>query len=178
MELKSLFNDRNRNDGAPKTPKLLEITSPRTDTRTMLTVENLLGSIAVSESFSLETAGSADGVSVMARCHDEDVLRGQLGAHYPQVRIREVAPEDDPLRIDEGEQAWTMTLRSAGPEYVPLRTFHDRDLTDPGSDPLLAVLGAHSNLNDGERIVTRLRIGGVEALHLERSVETVASILG
>ena len=49
-----------------------------------------------------------------------------------------------------------MTLRSTGPEYVPLRTFRDADLTDPGSDPLIALLGALSDLNPGERVTARL----------------------
>ncbi len=153
------LNPLNRNDDeADKGPVLLEITPPRTGDRTFLGVENLLGSIAVPEPFSLELAGSADGVSVMARCIEGRVIRGQIGAHYPQAPIREVPPEEDPLRIDEGEQAWTMTLRSEGPEYVPLRTFRDRDLTDPGSDPLLGVLGSLSDLEAGERVVTRMRM--------------------
>ena len=147
-----------RNDDADRGPVLLEVTPPRTGERTFLAVENLLGSIAVPEPFSLELAGSADGVSVMARCIEGRVIRGQIGAHYPQARIREVPTDEDPLRIDEGEQAWTMTLRSEGPEYVPLRTFRDRDLTDPGSDPLLGVLGSLSDLEEGERVVTRLRM--------------------
>ena len=49
-----------------------------------------------------------------------------------------------------------MTLRTDGPEYVPLRTFRDDDLLDPGSDPLIALMGALSNLNQGERVVARL----------------------
>ena len=49
-----------------------------------------------------------------------------------------------------------MTLRASGPEYAPLRTFRDDDLLDPGSDPLIAIIGALSSLNDGERVVARL----------------------
>ena len=139
-----------------KAPVLLAVTPPRTGERTLLGVENLLASIAVPEPFSLELAGDADGVTLMARCQDGQVIRGQISAHYPQARIHEVAPEQDPLRLEEGEQAWSMTLRSAGPEYVPLRTFRDADLTDPGSDPLIALLGALSDLHAGERVVTRL----------------------
>ena len=37
-----------------------------------------------------------------------------------------------------------MTLRADAPEYVPLRTFRDDDLLDPGSDPLIALMGALS----------------------------------
>ena len=43
-----------------------------------------------------------------------------------------------------------MTLRAVGPEYVPLRVFRDDDLLDPGSDPLIALMGALSDLNKGE----------------------------
>jgi len=143
-------------DRAGRTPVLLAVTPPRTGERTLLGVENLLASIAVPEPFSLEIAGGAGGVTLMARCRGGDVVRGQIMAHYPQARIAEVASDNDPLRLDEGEQAWTMTLRSGGPEYVPLRTFRDEDLTDPGSDPLIALLGALSDLDPGERVVARL----------------------
>ena len=39
---------------------------------------------------------------------------------------------------------------------MPLRVFKDGDLLDPGSDPLIALLGALSDLNEGERVVARL----------------------
>ncbi len=137
-------------------PALLAMTPPRTGERTLLGVENLLGSIAVPEPFSLELAGDIHGVSLMARCLDKEVVQGQIAAHYPQARIREVPEEEDPLRLEEGEQAWGVTLRSGGPEYAPLRVFRDDDLLDPGSDPLIALLGALSDLREGERIVARL----------------------
>ena len=63
---KRLSDDRDR-----KTPVLLAVTPPRTGERTMLGVENMLGSIAVPEPFSLELAGDADGVTLMARCLDD-----------------------------------------------------------------------------------------------------------
>ena len=85
---------------------------------------------------------------------DRQVVQGQLAAHYPQARIREIPPGDDPLRLDPGEQAWGLTLRSGGPEFVPLRTFRDDDLLDAGSDPLIALLGALGDLRPGERLVS------------------------
>ena len=91
-----------------------------------------------------------------ARCHQKEVVRGQIAAHYPQARIVEVPAEDDPLRLRKDEQAWGMSLLASGPEYVPLRTFRDDDLLDPGSDPLIALLGSLSALRPGERIVSRL----------------------
>ncbi len=139
--------------GPDKTPALLAVTPPRTGERTLLGVENLLQSIAVPEPFSLELAGDMDGVTLMARCIDDRVVRGQIAAHYPQARIEKVDPNNDPLRLGDGEQAWSMTLRADGPEYVPLRTFRDDDLLDPGSDPLIALMGALSSLYEGERVV-------------------------
>ena len=143
-------------DSKKRPPVLLAVTPPRTGERTLLGVENLLQSIAVPEPFSLEIVGDEGGVILMARCRDQEVVRGQIAAHYPQARIHEIPEEEDPLRLGEGEEAWSMTLRSGGPEYVPLRVFRDDDLLDPGSDPLIALLGALSSLKDGERIVARL----------------------
>ena len=143
-------------DNEDKGPVLLAVTPPRTGERTLLGVENLLQSIAVPEPFSLELAGDMDGVTLMARCLDDRVVRGQLSAHYPQARIQKVDQEDDPLRLEDGEQAWAVTLRADGPEYVPLRTLRDDDLLDPGSDPLIALMGALSALYEGERVVAQL----------------------
>ena len=143
-------------DEEKKGPVLLAVTPPRTGERTLLGVENLLQSVAVPEPFSLELAGDMDGVTLMARCLDDRVVRGQLAAHYPQARIQKVDLEDDPLRTGEGEQAWSLSLRADGPEYLPLRTFRDDDLLDPGSDPLIALMGALSSLYEGERVVARL----------------------
>ena len=147
--------------GPDKTPALLAVTPPRTGERTLLGVENLLQSIAVPEPFSLELAGDADGVTLMARCIDDRVVRGQIAAHYPQARIEKVDPNNDPLRLGDGEQAWSMTLRADGPEYVPLRTFRDDDLLDPGSDPLIALMGALSSLYEGERVVAQLKLNSL-----------------
>ena len=143
-------------DSKKRPPVLLAVTPPRTGERTLLGVENLLQSIAVPEPFSLELTGDIDGVTLMTRCSDDEVVRQQLSAHYPQARIHEIPEDEDPLRLGEGEEAWGMTLSSGGPDYLPLRTFRDDDLLDPGSDPLIALLGALSSLKDGERIVARL----------------------
>ena len=138
------------------TPALLAVTPPRTGERTLLGVENLLQSIAVPEPFSLELAATADGVTLLARCQDDRVVRSQVSAHYPQARLRQVPVDEDPIFVHDGEQAWGLSLRAGGPEYVPLRTFRDDDLLDAGSDPLLAVIGSLSDLRPGERVVARL----------------------
>ncbi len=144
-----------------RSPVLLAVTPPRKDERTMLGVENMLQSIAVPEPFSLELAGDADGVTLMARCLDDQVVRGQIAAHYPQARIERVPMDEDPLRLGEDEQAWGMTIRADGPEYVPIRTFRDDDLLDPGSDPVIALLGSLFNLRRDERVVARLMLNSL-----------------
>ncbi len=163
-----LLNDRDK-----KPLVLLAVTPPRTGERTLLGVENMLGSIAVPEPFSLELVGDMDGVTLIARCLDDQVVRGQIAARYPQAHIQEIPAEDDPLRVDKEEQAWAMTMRADGPEYVPLRTFRDDDLLDPGSDPLIALMGALSNLNEGERVVARLMLRSMgpdwSESHLEKA---------
>ena len=123
------------NDEGQKAPVLLAVTPPRTGERTLLGVENMLGSIAVPEPFSLELAGDADGVTLMARCLQDQVVRGQIAARYPQAQIQEIPAEDDPLRLGEEEQAWSMTLRADGPEYVPLRTFRTTTCSTPARTP-------------------------------------------
>ena len=142
----------------PPAVKLLAVTPPRTGERTLVAVENLLGSIALPEPFSLEIAGDADGVSVLTRCGERSLARQQLEAYYPQARIAELTEDEDPLRLEEGERAWSRRLRVEGPEFLPLRTFEDDDTLDAGSDPLISVVGALSGLERGERLVTRLRL--------------------
>ena len=99
---------------APAEPTLLAITPPRTGERTLLGVENLLGSIAVPEPFSLELASGPSGVGLMVRCLGSEAVRGQIAAYYPQARVRELAAAADPLAIGPGEQAWTLGLRASG----------------------------------------------------------------
>ena len=144
--------------GEKPATKLMAVTPPRSGERTMLGVENLVSSIAVPEPFSLEIVGDAEGVTLLARCREGSFVRQQVGVFYPQARVNEVSSEDDPLKLTEGEQAWSMDLRLRGPEYLPLRPYRDDDLLDPGSDPLISVIGSLSDLEEGERLVARLRL--------------------
>ena len=159
--------------GEKPATRLMAVTPPRTGERTLLGVENLLGSIAVPEPFSLEIAGDSGGVTLLARCREGSFVRQQLGVHYPQARVNEVIAEDDPLRLREGEQAWSMDLRLRGPEYLPLRTFRDDDLLDQGSDPLISVIGSLSDLEEGERVVSRIKLASLgpdwSSQHLEKT---------
>ena len=148
------------NDEDKRGPVLLAVTPPRTGERTLLGVENLLQSIAVPEPFSLELAGDMDGVTLMARCLDDQVVRSQVSAHYPQARIQKVDPEDDPLRLAEGRKrlvchpagrrtgvrapAHLPGRRPARPRLRPLHRPDGRSLSPlrgrAGGDPAAAAL--------------------------------------
>ncbi len=149
--VKNLFGSSKKSE-----PVLLSITPPRTGERTMLGVENMLRSIAVPEPFSLELVGNNSGVQLLVRCIDSRTVRGQVGVHYPQARVSAVDDDDDPLALEQGEEAWMASLKVDGPEYVPLRVFRDDDLLDEGSDPMLALIGALSAVRPEERVVARL----------------------
>ena len=138
--------------------KLLAVTPPRKGKRTMVGVENMLGTLALPEPFSLEIVGDVDGVTLMARCRSRSMVKQQLEAIYPQALINEVPRSEDPLRLDEGEQAWSTTLGIEGPEYVPLRVFGDDDLVVQESDPLIPLIGSMAELQQGERLVAKLHL--------------------
>ncbi len=107
------------NDSNEKGPVLLAVTPPKTGEHTLLGVENLLQSIAVPEPFSLKLVGNAGGMTLMARCIDDQVVPGQLSAHYTRARIRKVDVDDDALRQEEGERVVSgLLLRSLAP-YPP-----------------------------------------------------------
>ena len=138
--------------------RLIAVTPERTGDHSLSGVESFLNSIAVPEPFSLELAGDSAGVTLLARCREGSLVKQQVGAFYPQARVNEVSPEDDPLRLAEGEQAWSTTLRLRGPEYLPLRVLKDDQLREPGSDPLVSLIGAMSDLGKGERLVARIKL--------------------
>ena len=56
---------------------------------------------------------------------------------------------------------------------MPVRVFRDDYLLDPGSDPLIALMGALYNLNKGERVMARLMLRSLgperSQAHLEKA---------
>ena len=145
----------------PPEVKVLSVIASRTEERSLSGVETFLRSVGAPEPFTLELVGDAAGVSLLARCREGSYVKQQLGAHHRHAQTNEVSPEDDPLRLADGERAWSTTLHLQGPEYLPLRTFDDDDLREPGSDPLISVIGALSGLEPGERVVSRLSLSSL-----------------
>ena len=113
-------------------------------------------------------------MTLMVRCLDDQVVRSQIASHYPQAQhTGGVPPRTTPCAWTRDEQAWSMTLRADGPEYAPLRVFRDDDLLDPGSDPIIALLGALSNLRHRERVAARLMLRSLgpdwSQVHMEKA---------
>ena len=142
----------------PPEVKVLSVIASRTEERSLSGVENFLRAVGAPEPFALEIAGDSAGVSLLVRCREGSYVRQQLDAHYRHAQVDEVSLEDDPLRLAEGERAWSTTLHLQGPEYLPLRTFDDDHLREPGSDPLISIIGALSGLEPGERVIARLSL--------------------
>ena len=123
-------------DSRKKGPVLLAVTPPREPGSARCWAwRTCSSSIAVPEPFSLELAADMDGVTLMARCLDDEVVRGQLSAHYPQARIQRLDPEEDPLRTGEGEQAWSHDPAGRRPRVRPAENIQGRRPARPRLRP-------------------------------------------
>lgn len=103
----------------PPEVKVLSVTASRTEERSLSGVENFLRAVGAPEPFALEIVGDAAGVSLLVRCREGSYVRQQLDAHYRHAQVDEVSPEDDPLRLSEGEKAWSATCDSRGRSTCP-----------------------------------------------------------
>src|SRR5260221_955382 len=85
-------------------------------------------------------------------------LADQVQARYPQAIIRQLAQEDDPLALREGEVVTAVELRAGAAAYLPLRALRERELLQEGADPLLGILGMFNHLPPHMRVVTQLAL--------------------
>ena len=139
-----------------RNPILLEVTPPRTGERSLQGISRFIESFPKCDAFSLNLVASASGATLTVRCQDGQRAKVQLSALYPQIRIVEVAPEDDPVRPGPGERAWTVPLRFNGPPYLSLRVPRGDDPLISGADPFVTVLGSLSAIRPGECLVSEL----------------------
>ena len=148
---------KNRDSDPPVSQtRLIQLTPGRMETQPLTGMENLLAALPVDERVTLELAGDAEGIRHFTRASSHTpTLKSLLQGHYSQSEVSDVN-DGDPMAIRTGEVVHTRTLRVDGPEYLPIRTFDDLDLANPGADPLMAVLGALEGPREGERIVSRL----------------------
>ena len=103
---------------------------------------------------SLEIAGDREAVVFGVRGTKPDHLRFHLESHFPHAELD--IPKPDPMRLGEGERAFTSILKIQGPEQAPIQTFDDQDVQSEGTEPLLGVTGTMQQLRDGERVLVRM----------------------
>src|SRR5258708_2869740 len=109
----------------------------------------------------LELAATASSRHFLLRATSAMSLRhlaDQVQARYPQAIIRQLAQEDDPLALREGEVVSAVELRAGAAAYLPLRAWRERELLQEGADPLLGILGVFNHLPPHMRVVTQLAL--------------------
>ena len=80
-------------------------------------------------------------------------VRRQLAYHLTDAEIRVVPAAEDPLDLQDGEEAWSVPLRVDGEQCLPLRYADDeRD----ARNALASLVGALTAAQAGERVIARV----------------------
>jgi hypothetical protein len=150
---------------------LLEVVTPRTNAALVSSAEHLFGALALgpdANPVALEIGADHERRRFLVRASSvsqRQRLAGQLGAAYPQAQLRFLDLDDgvaDIAHLDDDEQLATCTLGLRAAPYLPLRTFHDRELdADAGpaqADPVLGMLASLADLSPGWRGLAQLVI--------------------
>jgi hypothetical protein len=131
----------------------------------------------------LEIAAEGDRRRFLVRCRSQPEQRrvaALIGAAYPQAALRSLGQDSplDPLVLAANERCVCCTLRLRRPEYLPLRTFQDRDLdADAGpaqTDPVLGILMGLGDLPGASRAVAQLVVLAPAPLHWARAYQRLA----
>src|SRR5713226_9289082 len=139
---------------------VVELVSPRTNAANFTSIEHLFAALAREGAVSLEIGGDATARRFYARFATDSargLLDAQLGAAYPQARVRQAVA--DPARLAPGEQVTVCALALREAEYLPLRIPRDTEIAAdraPQADPLLGVLAAVGSMPAGWRAVSQL----------------------
>jgi hypothetical protein len=174
----------------PPTPAgsyLLEIVTPRTNAALISPAENLFSALQAGSTdgqpVALEIAAEGDRRRFLVRCRSQAEQRrvaALIGAAYPQAALRLLGEDSpvDPLALAADERCVCCTLRLRRPEYLPLRTFQDRDLdADAGpaqTDPVLGILMGLGDLAGAWRAVAQLVVLAPAPLHWARAYQRQA----
>lgn len=135
---------------------LLEIRVPKGNEKDPLAAEQMFASLHgllraaphEQEHVSFEIAADSSGIRFYAWCpkHLREFVEGQIYAQYPSAELRLV--EHDYMEADlSGLSFCGESLVLSKESFFPTKTFRDFEV-----DPLAAITGAMSEINEGERI--------------------------
>jgi hypothetical protein len=141
---------------------VLQVVPPRANSsRDMAALETVMQGLALDthHPVALEIARTESGRQFLLRATSRAALEhlaAQIQARYPQAMIQ--SPVCDPLVLKPGESVTVVELRPGAASYLPLRSFRERELPTEGTDPLLGLLAAMSQVPSNIRIVTQLAL--------------------
>lgn len=141
---------------------LVQIVPHSTGTTDLHALEAMLQAMLLSSAdiVSCEIVSDGQAVTLQIRCASELMayqVQTQVLAHYPYSTV--TRREDDPLTIQEGEQADGSEIRFTGASYLSLRTWKDWQTpreVQSGVDPLLGLMQSLTPLPAGVRAGVQL----------------------
>lgn len=112
----------------------------------------------------LELTGAASRKRLLVRATTPEALahaEAQLLAHAPQAGLRPLVPDEDPLRLNEGEVASVVELAPAAAAYLPLQTWQQEQIhpsSREGLDPVASLLASFDHLPQDVRALAQLAL--------------------
>ncbi len=108
----------------------------------------------------LEIAGEPTAKRFLMRALRPEALahaEAQVRMRYPQASFDPVSAADDPLVCRAGEGVSVVELQAGAASYLPLQTWEEQALRQPGTDPVLGILAAMT-LPPEMRAVTQIAL--------------------
>jgi len=141
---------------------VLQVIPPRSaSNRDIAALETVMQGLAlgVRHPVTLEIARTVRGRQFLLRATSPAALEhlaAQVQARYPQANIQPFT--DDPLMLGPEETVTAVELQPGAASYLPLRSWRERELPVAGTDPLLGLLAAISQVPAKMRVVAQLAL--------------------
>ncbi len=141
---------------------VLQVIPPRSaSNRDIAALETVMQglTLGVRHPVALEIARTVRGRQFLLRATSPAALEhlaAQIQARYPQARVQPFT--DDPLILGPEETVTAVELQPGAPSYLPLRSWRERELPVAGTDPLLGLLAAISQVSANMRVVAQLAL--------------------
>jgi len=141
---------------------VLQVIPPRSaSNRDIAALETVMQGLAlgVRHPVTLEIARTVRGRQFLLRATSPAALEhlaAQVQARYTQANIQTFT--DDPLMLGPEETVTAVELQPGAASYLPLRSWRERELPVAGTDPLLGLLAAISQVPAKMRVVAQLAL--------------------